>query len=76
MVQYNACFKSEIAQQIRQRRALLGISQEDLAEITNVSVRTLKAIENGDGNPTLDVLSKVLESLGLKLTVVERVTHG
>ena len=32
----------EFAQQIRSRRALLGITQKDLSEISGVSVRTTK----------------------------------
>jgi transcriptional regulator with XRE-family HTH domain len=66
----------ELAQQIRNRRILLGITQEDLGEISGVSVRTIKATEKGDGNPTIDVLSRLLESVGLKLTTVERVSNG
>lgn len=64
-----------IAQQIRNRRALLGVTQEDLSEICGVSVRTIKAVENGSGNPTFAVLNKLLDAIGLKLSVVERVEN-
>jgi transcriptional regulator with XRE-family HTH domain len=66
----------EMIQQIRSRRILLGITQGDLSEISGVSVRTIKAIEKGTGNPTIDVLSRLLEAVGLKLTTVERVSNG
>lgn len=58
----------EIAQQIQKRRKILQITQEDLSEISGVSLRTIKAIESGDANPTLEILSKVLKPLGLSVS--------
>lgn len=60
---------------IRNRRRLLKVTQEDLAEIAGVSVRTIKAIEKGDANPTAGLLRQVLEPLGLSLTTTERIRH-
>ncbi len=64
-----------LGEQIAQRRKYFNISQADLAEMSGVSLRTLSAIENGDANPSVDVLSKVLEPLGLVITLQERVIH-
>ena len=69
---------SNLGKQIASRRKQLNISQADLAGIAHqsgVSLRTLSAIENGDANPSIDVLSKVLEPLGLVITLQERVIH-
>ncbi len=66
---------SNLGKQIASRRKQLNISQADLAEMSGVSLRTLSAIENGDANPSIDVLSKVLEPLGLVITLQERVIH-
>lgn len=66
---------SNLGKQIASRRKQLNISQADLAEMSGVSLRTLSAIENGDANPSVDVLSKVLEPLGLVITLQERVIH-
>lgn len=66
---------SNLGKQIASRRKQLNISQADLAEMAGVSLRTLSAIENGDANPSVDVLSKVLEPLGLVITLQERVIH-
>lgn len=66
---------SNLGKQIASRRKLLNISQADLADMSGVSLRTLSAIENGDANPSIDVLSKVLEPLGLVITLQERVIH-
>ncbi len=66
---------SNLGKEIASRRKQLNISQADLAEMSGVSLRTLSAIENGDANPSVDVLSKVLEPLGLVITLQERVIH-
>ncbi len=59
----------EIGQIIRQRRKYLKITQKELAEIISVGLRSLIKIENGEGNPTLDQLQKIIEALGLKLEI-------
>ncbi|MBR4348688.1 MAG: helix-turn-helix transcriptional regulator [Fibrobacter sp.] len=66
---------SNLGKEIASRRKQLNISQADLAEMSGVSLRTLSAIENGDANPSIDVLSRVLEPLGLVITLQERVIH-
>lgn len=52
---------------IRNRRRELGISQEDLAEMSEVSLATIKNIERGEGNPTFKTVMKVMEILGLEI---------
>jgi transcriptional regulator with XRE-family HTH domain len=59
----------KIGQIIKERRKSLNVIQNDLAEISGISVRSLKEIEIGNGNPTLMQLIKILNSLGLKLNV-------
>ena len=66
---------SNLGKEIASRRKQLNISQADLAEMSGVSLRTVNAIENGKANPSIDVLSKVLEPLGLVITLQERVIH-
>ena len=41
----------DLAQTMKSRRKTLGISQQDLAEIAEVSLATVKDIERGHGNP-------------------------
>lgn len=59
----------EIGQIIQQRRVGLSLNQEDLAEMTGITTKTIYSIENGKGNPSLSTLSKLLEVLGLDITV-------
>jgi y4mF family transcriptional regulator len=63
----------QIIIEIRNRRRLLQITQGDLAELSGVSLRTIKAIEKGSANPKLDLLLRILEPLGLTLEITERV---
>jgi transcriptional regulator with XRE-family HTH domain len=60
---------SHIGREIKNRRRLLRLTQDDLAEICGISIRSLKAIELGKGNPSFSQLSKVLGAIGLKITV-------
>lgn len=61
---------------IRNRRRELGISQEDLAEMSEVSLATIKNIERGEGNPTFKTVMKVMEILGLEVIFRVRNTLG
>ncbi len=52
---------------LKKRRETLNVTQEQLAEISGVGLRTLKQFESGKGNPTLQTLYKLADALGLKL---------
>lgn len=52
----------------------LGISQQDLAEFAGVGIATVKDIERGKGNPSLQTLQKILDVLGLEITLQVRNT--
>ncbi len=56
-----------LGETIKKRRKQLGITQPHLAELANVSINTLYKLENGIGNPSLYVLSKLAEVLGMEL---------
>lgn len=49
------------------RRDVLRITQEHLAELSGVGLRTVKAIESGKGNPTVATLTKLADVLGMEL---------
>ena len=57
--------------QIRAARALLRITVNDLAEMSEIGIATIKRMEAGNGIPpaharTLDQLSKALEMAGVE----------
>jgi len=57
----------EIGKLIKARRKSLKITQPDLAELAKVSINTLYKIERGQTNPTLDIIEKIAEVLGLEV---------
>ncbi len=56
---------------MKARRKFLGINQFDLAEMSGVSVATVKDIERGKGNPALSTVEKILEILGMEISYVD-----
>jgi transcriptional regulator with XRE-family HTH domain len=52
---------------VKTRRKELGITQPHLAELAEISVNTLYKLEKGQGNPSLEVLAKLAEVLGMEL---------
>jgi transcriptional regulator with XRE-family HTH domain len=63
-----------IGKAISARRKTLGIDQKSLAEIAGVSVHALSDIETGKGNPTMQTLGAVVDSLGMEIQLVIRQT--
>lgn len=53
---------------------MLQISQQDLAEMAEVSLATVKDIERGKGNPSLKTIEKLCEVLGLEFSLTIRKT--
>jgi transcriptional regulator with XRE-family HTH domain len=60
----------QIGSFIKEKRTALSISPDDLADIAGVSRRTLFYIENGNANPSLETLEKILGALGLQIKIV------
>jgi len=52
---------------IKERKNILGINQEYLAELSEVSIATLKRLESGKGNTTINNLQKISDVLGLEI---------
>jgi transcriptional regulator with XRE-family HTH domain len=53
---------------IKERREMLQVTQEMLAALSGVGLRTLKQFESGKGNPTVKTINKLANALGLELT--------
>ncbi len=64
-----------LGETIKKRRKELRITQPHLAELANVSTNTLYKLERGQGNPSLDVLNKLAEVLGMELTLEVKKKH-
>ncbi len=59
----------QIGTALKERRKFLKITQENLADISEISERTLRDIEKGLTNPELESLMKLCEVLGLEIEV-------
>ena len=59
--------QDSLIQAIKERREMLKVTQETLAELSGVGLRTLKQFESGKGNPTLQTLHKLADVLGLEV---------
>lgn len=59
----------KVGNAIKERRKILKITQRTLAELAGVGINTLTKIERGEGNPTIEVLEKILDTLGLELQI-------
>ena len=60
----------EIGQKIKDRRNALKINQQTLADLSDVSLNTVVAIERGSGNPSLGTLLRIINTLGLKVQII------
>jgi HTH-type transcriptional regulator / antitoxin HipB len=61
-----------IGERVREGRRELGLRQDELAVAAGVSTRAIHQIEHGKPTSRLDILSRVLDVLGLTLAVTER----
>jgi HTH-type transcriptional regulator / antitoxin HipB len=64
-----------LAAEVRTRRAVLHLTQHDLAQLAGVSERFVRFVEQGKPSVQLDSLVALLDTLGLELQLVTR-THA
>ena len=57
----------ELIKIIKERREIMHVTQETLAELSGVGLRTIKQFESGKGNPTLLTIQRISDVLGLEL---------
>lgn len=59
-----------IGQKIKSRRMELGLNQQTLADLAEVGINTIVAIERGSGNPSIRTLQKITNTIGLEIQLV------
>lgn len=57
----------ELKEIVKQRRETLSLTQQDLAEMAQVGLATIKDIERGKANPALNTVRKILDILGVEI---------
>ena len=58
-----------LGERLRRRRKALGLRQQELADLAEVSVRFVHDVEHGKPTVQLAQLLRVLDALGLRLTI-------
>ena len=66
----------ELIRTIKERREMLQVTQETLAELAGVGLRTLKQFESGKGNPTLQTLQRLADILGMEVCLRLKKKNG
>lgn len=61
---------------MKDQRKKLGITQQDLAELAEIGITTIKQIEAGKGNPSLSTVEKMKDFFGLLLKIATFDTIG
>lgn len=61
---------------VKERRKVLNITQIDLAEMSGVSLATVKDIERGAGNPSMKTVTRIIEVLGMEMDFHIRNING
>ncbi|MFT3702994.1 MAG: helix-turn-helix domain-containing protein [Agriterribacter sp.] len=65
----------EMGMVLKKRRKALKITQPHLADLAGISVNSLYKIERGEANPTLELVEKIAEVLGLEIKLeVKKIT--
>lgn len=59
----------DIGSTIKKRRCFLEIDQKALSELSGVAVHTISNIESGKGNPTIEIVNRIANVLGMELNV-------
>lgn len=65
---------NDLAEQIKIARQKARLSQDELASLANISRRPIYLLESGRGSIKLETLVKILDALGLNLTISPKST--
>jgi transcriptional regulator with XRE-family HTH domain len=69
-------FFAAIAEQLAERRAELGVSQKQLAELCGTTQSAIARLESGGRPPRIDTLLRIAEALDCELVVELRPADG
>ncbi|WP_084494962.1 helix-turn-helix domain-containing protein [Nocardia shimofusensis] len=61
---------SEFGTYVVERRLTLGLTQQDVADLADVGLSSVRTLEGGKSSPTLTVTLRILDALGLTLVAL------
>lgn len=72
---YEAIGRGELTLQeaVKRMRALSRLTQQEFADHRGVSVKVIKEIERGVGNPTVNTLNQIAAIFGLEVAFVPKI---
>jgi DNA-binding XRE family transcriptional regulator len=70
MLESAAAARLSLNEGVREMRAIAGMTQEEFARHRGVSARVIKAIELGQGNPTVATMNRIGRFFGLEVAFV------
>ena len=70
MLETAGAARLSITEGVREMRAISGMTQEEFARHREVSARVIKALELGQGNPTVATLNQIGSFFGLEVAFV------
>jgi len=70
MLESAAAARLSLTEGVRDMRAIAGMTQEEFARHRGVSARVIKAIELGQGNPTVATMNRIGQFFGLEVAFV------
>jgi DNA-binding XRE family transcriptional regulator len=75
-VLYDAIARGEVTLQhaVKEMRTISRLTQAQFAEHRGVSLKTIKEIESGKGNPTIQTLNRIGQFFGLEVAFVRTET--
>ena len=66
-VQYNTLLDMKIQEVMKLQCKALGITLQDLADMSEIAISTIKKIESGKGTPSLSTVEKIMDILGMEV---------
>ena len=60
-------FSSKVGAKVKLERTKQGLSQEKLAELSDISPNHIGNIERAESSPTIELLKKVADGLGISI---------
>ena len=57
----------KIQEVMKLQRKALRITKQDLADMSEIAISTIKKIESGKGNPSLSTVEKIMDILGMEV---------
>lgn len=64
---FNEMDNNRLIKTIKERRTILNVTQQTLAALSGVGLRTIRQLESGKGNPCLQTLQQVADVLGMEV---------